>query len=382
MKKIMFGTALACLLSQHAYAQSTVTLYGLIETGIDYVNNSGGKSLVAMRDGVSTGISGSRWGLIGSEDLGGGLKTIFKLESGFNVTNGTLGQGGLAFGRTAYVGITSNRFGTVTLGRQYDSIVDYLQFAGDGNQWGGMATHGSGDMDNIGNTVRTNNSIKYASGDVYGFRFGGVYGFSSPTAYDQVGTTGVLSAGVNYIYGPLKLGVAYFHAKDPADQFADGHYVANTTGSAIGATGPWSYVGHPKDVQTYGAGATYQVGNGVIGVLYTRILFSQANGTKSDVSFEFYNVSYTYFVRPALKLGAGYLYTIGHVDYSGAVPKYHRVIVGADYSLSKRTEVYGVVALQLASGDAKGADLYQGVVGNMSTTNRQLAARVAIIHRF
>ena len=69
-------------------------------------------------------IGGLRLG-IGKEDLGGGLKAIFVLENGFNVFNGTLGQGGDMFGRQAYVGLSTAQYGTVTLGRQYDSVVDF-----------------------------------------------------------------------------------------------------------------------------------------------------------------------------------------------------------------------------------------------------------------
>ena len=78
--------------------------------------------------GLSTGnLSGSRWGIKGKEELGNGLAAIFQLEDGFDITNGTSGQGGRLFGRQAYVGLSDTRFGTVTLGRQYDSVVDYLQ---------------------------------------------------------------------------------------------------------------------------------------------------------------------------------------------------------------------------------------------------------------
>lgn len=70
----------------------------------------------------SGNLQGDRWGLIGSEDVGGGLKAIFRLEGGFNVDNGMLGQGGAEFGRKAYVGLASP-VGTVTLGRQYDLLV-------------------------------------------------------------------------------------------------------------------------------------------------------------------------------------------------------------------------------------------------------------------
>src|ERR1700731_4789963 len=102
MKKLVLAAAIGGTLAVPAYAQSTVTLYGIIDTGITYVNNTGKGAVVAMQSGVE---QGSRWGLKGSEDLGGGLKTVFQLENGFNVNTGKLGQGGLEFGRQAYVGL-------------------------------------------------------------------------------------------------------------------------------------------------------------------------------------------------------------------------------------------------------------------------------------
>ncbi|CAE6705513.1 Outer membrane porin protein [Paraburkholderia nemoris] len=79
-----------------AHAQNSVTLYGIIDTGLTYVSNDGGSKSISMSSGNE---SGSRWGLKGSEDLGGGLKTIFQVENGFNSTNGKLGQGSRLFGR-------------------------------------------------------------------------------------------------------------------------------------------------------------------------------------------------------------------------------------------------------------------------------------------
>ncbi len=104
MKKNLLVTA--ALAATSAHAQSSVTLYGIIDAGISYANNAartgGNDSLVKYDDGVA---QGSRWGLKGAEDLGGGLKAIFTLENGFNSGNGTLGQGGAMFGRQAFVGL-------------------------------------------------------------------------------------------------------------------------------------------------------------------------------------------------------------------------------------------------------------------------------------
>jgi predicted porin len=161
-----------------ANAQSTVTLYGVIDVGIDFVNNSDGKKAWAMKDGTYTGVYGSRWGLLGTEDLGGGFSAVFRIENGFNLPNGTLAQGGLEFGRQAYVGLSSKKYGTVTLGRQYDSVVDFLQFAGSSSQMGTFAAHPE-DVDNLVNSFRVNNSIKYFSPTLNGFRFSSLFSLRS-----------------------------------------------------------------------------------------------------------------------------------------------------------------------------------------------------------
>src|SRR5215813_10577971 len=92
-----------------AHAQGSVTLYGIIDAGISYVSSSatptGHASLIKYADGVA---SGSRWGVRGTEDLGGGLKTVFVLENGFSSADGTIGQGGALFGRQAYVGVSKD----------------------------------------------------------------------------------------------------------------------------------------------------------------------------------------------------------------------------------------------------------------------------------
>src|SRR6516165_3537412 len=125
-----------------------------------YIHNSGGHSTqVLMTSGAE---SGSRFGLKGSEDLGGGLKAIFQIENGFNSTNGKLGQGSRMFGRQAYVGLAGNGWGTVTLGRQYDPVVDLVQPVQGDNWLGGFFTS-PGDIDNADNSVRFNNAVKWAS---------------------------------------------------------------------------------------------------------------------------------------------------------------------------------------------------------------------------
>ncbi|WP_229014263.1 porin, partial [Paraburkholderia gardini] len=170
--------------------------------------------LVKYDDGVA---SGSRWGLRGTEDLGGGLKAIFVLESGFNSGNGTLGQGGAMFGRQAYVGVTKDNIGSFTMGRQYTFSTDYLganYSTGSQTVAGNYAYH-INDIDQL-TSSRINNAVKFSSANFAGFTFGAMYGFSNSTSFagaPAVGTTAgssrAYSFGANYAAGPFGIGAAY-----------------------------------------------------------------------------------------------------------------------------------------------------------------------------
>ena len=386
MAKGSVKTHVACalmgsaLLAANAHAQSSVTLYGVIDEGIDYVNNSGGHSLWRMRDGTYDGVYGSRWGLKGSEDLGGGLSAIFKLESGFSTENGQSRQGGRLFGRQAYVGLSDTRFGTVTLGRQYDSVVDYLQPLSAPGQLAGPLVH-AGDIDNTDNSFRVDNSVKYASPNIGGLTFGGLYSFTNTNAQGR-GTTGLWSVGANYTFGPFNVAGAYLYAKDPALLLSDGNYVANTTGAAIGATGPFSYVGNPSNEQVFGAALNYAIGAATLGIDYTNTKFNNANGTNGTVRFDNYEAWGRYNFTPAWYVGAQYVYTHGNIGYSQAIPIYHQVGLTTAYALSKRTSVYAMGVWQKAAGAATNADIFEGAVATASSNNHQLMGRVGIFHLF
>jgi predicted porin len=377
LKWLLAGSALVAL---NAHAQSSVTLYGVIDEGIDYVNNSGGQSLWRMRDGTYDGVYGSRWGLKGTEDLGGGLSAIFKLESGFSTENGQSRQGGLLFGRQAYVGLADTRLGTVTLGRQYDSVVDYLQPVTAPGQLGGPLVH-AGDIDNTDNSFRVNNSIKYASPKFGGLTFGGLYSFTNTNAPGR-GTTGLWSLGANYAYGGLDIAGAYLYAKNPGALLTDGNYIGNTTGAAIGATGPFSYVGDPANEQVFGAGANYTVGPATLGLDYTNTKFNDANGTQDTVIFTNYEAWGRYNLTAAWYVGAQYVYTHGSVGYDQSVPIYHQVGLTTAYALSKRTSIYAMAVWQKAAGAASNADIFDGAVGSASSNNHQTMARIGMYHQF
>ena len=104
------------------------------------------------------------FGLRGSEDLGGGLKAIFTLESGFNIGNGKFANNSGMFNRQSFVGLSSAQFGTVTLGRQYDAVQDYLAPLTATGSWGGTYFAHPCNNDNLSTNggYAVNNSIKYS----------------------------------------------------------------------------------------------------------------------------------------------------------------------------------------------------------------------------
>ena len=130
MKKTLLAMALSAAVAPAAFAQTNVTLYGIVDAGIEYARLSdGGGNAFRVQPGIQ---SCNRWGLRGTEDLGGGLKAIFTLEAGFNIDTGAFGNNGAvtnspavgalegqgAFGRRAFVGLESG-FGQIYLGRDY-----------------------------------------------------------------------------------------------------------------------------------------------------------------------------------------------------------------------------------------------------------------------
>lgn len=165
-------TVLACLAALPAYASAqSVTLYGVVDTGIEYVNRIGSQKESVFRIPSFTGSVGSRWGLSGEEDLGGGLKSLFVLESGFAPDTGETAQDGRLFGRQALVGL-SGSWGQLAFGRQYTML---LWSMADADILGGN-TFGTASLDPYLASLRTDNAISY-KGKFGGLTVGGTYSF-------------------------------------------------------------------------------------------------------------------------------------------------------------------------------------------------------------
>jgi predicted porin len=380
-KSHVLVSLIASAVAAPAMAQNTVTLYGVIDEGFDYTNNVSGSKVYELQSGF---VQGSRWGLKGSEDLGGGLKAIFQLENGFNLNNGRLGQGGLMFGRQAYVGIQSDSFGTVTLGRQYDSVVDYLgQVTANGNWAGYMFSHPY-DNDNTDNSFRVNNTVKYTSPSLAGVQFGGTYSFSNDTNFAN---NRVYSAGVQYTSGGLLLAAAYLEADNPSA----------TAGGAINNGGDENFLG--SKLRIFGVGGSYTFGSANVGIAYTNTYVANPTssgyvgaitlptGSLSNLRFQNIEINGKYQFTPAFYLGGMYTYT--RTDFNATTgklkPNYQSVGLMADYSLSKRTDIYTQAVYQHVGGDRTGTVLdfaYVPGADNVSSNRNQAVVRVALRHKF
>jgi predicted porin len=161
-KTYLTGASMLAVLSS-AFAQapgaavpSAVVIYGVVDAAVERINKVGPEGANLTRMPTNTASAPSRWGLRGSEDLGGGLRAVFTLEAGFGTDNGAPGQGGRAFGRQAFVGL-AGPWGTVSLGRQYTMTFWSLLDA----DILGPHLYGSGSMDAYLPNARADNSIAW-----------------------------------------------------------------------------------------------------------------------------------------------------------------------------------------------------------------------------
>lgn len=388
MKKTLLVGALSGAFATMAHAQSSVTLYGLIDAGITYVNNvqtspGNGHSLWQESSGA---INASRWGLRGAEDLGGGLKAIFTLENGFSIANGTLGQQTREFGRQAYVGLSSAEFGTLTLGRQYDDVVKYLgPLSLTGSQYGGTFFAHPFDNDNLQNSFRVNNSVHFQSANYTGLRLGAMYGFSN--AAGAFSNNRQYSVGASYDFAGFNFAAAYLQLNNALNTITP-----SAASVALGANSGGAVTDSPFTSQRqriWGAGFNYTFGPATAGLLFTQTRLFGATGIAnsnvvfagpSDLRFNNFDVHARYMLTPTLAVSGEYVYTDG--KFNGANPKWHTVGLLADYSLSKRTDVYLQSEYQHANAD--GITGLTAFVNGLkpSATPNQVAVTAGVRHRF
>jgi predicted porin len=403
MKKTLIAFASFSAVSGIVHAQSSVILYGIVDEAFEAVSNvktSPGHGSPVYQLNGSSGLSGTRWGLRGKEGLGGGLNAIFVLENGFDPGTGKLNQGGDEFGRQAFVGLTGDRWGSLTLGRQYDSVVGFLGPFGAGEQWGSNRSAHAADIDNLNNTYRVNNSVKFQSLSYADVKFEALYSFGGVAG--SVAQNQIFSFGVGYSNGPLSVGAAYLNVRDPNESFFGNNATSGGVGSNnIGATNP-IYGGYASahTYQVAGVGGAYAFGAATVGVTYTNIQFRglgdtadggpNSNGFQGNATFNNVEANAKYQITPTLLAGAAYDYTHNGgansvkagIKAGGAT--YNQFSVGVDYFLSRRADVYVVAAYQIASGVDSTGNAATAQLGSLpgSGTSRQAVARVGIREKF
>ncbi|ASW02259.1 porin [Paraburkholderia aromaticivorans] len=377
MKKSLIVVAVAASFASVAHAQSSVTLYGLLDAGLTYTSNVNHNSKWAAGSG---GINQSMFGLRGSEDLGGGLKAVFTLESGFNINNGKFANNNGMFNRQAFVGLSSAQFGTVTLGRQYDAAQDYLAPLTATGSWGGtyFAHPFNNDNLNTNGGYAVNNSIKYSSANYAGFTFGGTYGFSNQAG--AFANNREYSIGAAYQWQGLRLGAAYAQQNNPGagnNGASDSSYVNALAGN----------VGNFRQ-REFGVAGSYAFGPATVGLAWTQSRSDNFTAGQQSLRANNYEVNGKYNVTPALGLGVAYTFTDGKGYGVGAnggseSVRYHQIGLQADYSLSRRTDVYAQAVYQHAMGDGGVASIYSGDITQLpSSSKNQTAATVGLRHRF
>ncbi|MFM8898555.1 MAG: porin [Burkholderiales bacterium] len=227
MKRSLGLIALAAVASTSALAQSNVTLYGRINTTVEN-QKAGTASAVTVLANNS-----SRWGLKGSEDLGGGLKAGFALESGFASDTGTSSQAGKIFGRRAEVNL-SGGFGTVRMGTYNETAFDFTDDYTDNHN------HGTGSSANAfwGGFGRLNNAVGYISPSLGGVT---LYANVQLKETKAAGAKDIIDIAADYAAGNFGLGAGYVKR-------GDGNLVAVRANYAVGGFGIAGYVASDEDL--------------------------------------------------------------------------------------------------------------------------------------
>lgn len=321
MKRSIFILSALGSLATSAFAQSTVTIYGVADTGIERVTNVGVLGSVTRMPGL-TGLVPSRFGFRGVEDLGGGLKAVFTLENGFNVDDGTTGQGGRMFGRQAYVGL-SGSWGTVTLGRQYTMNFWAL---GDSDIIGPSA-HGLGAIDSYIPNARVDNSIAYR-GTFSGLTVGATYSLgrdtvnaSSPAGTNCAGESGADSRACREWSGMLKYDTPTWGVAGSIDRLNGG------VGAFAGLVRS-DLIDTRKQLNGYVKLGSIKLGGGLLQRTNEgSTLFPKSNLVHIGVSWA---------ATPKLQVDAA----LHKIRFSNTANKADRVTVRGVYSLSKRTALY------------------------------------------
>ncbi|MDD2811675.1 porin [Rhodoferax sp.] len=306
MKKSL--VALAVLAASGAsFAQSAVTVYGVVDAWVGSVKNDNGATSTSVTQLGDGGVSPSRWGLKGSEDLGGGLKANFNLEQGFSLDTGAAGNAALAFSRQSWVGF-SGGFGEVRLGRMTTAFDD-VGGSADAVFDSALSPANNGVFISGGYTGRPNNGIFYQAPSMGGFSGAVSYSLAEDANGVPAGALSVTSLNLTYGNGPLALQLGY-QVDNVNNQVNDTAYTR--------------------------LGGSYNLGVATIMASYGKVT-NVANVSGADVAEWQFGLDYS--VSSNLTVSASYARSNDNVTAGDF--KRDGLGFGASYSLSKRTSVYG-----------------------------------------
>lgn len=355
MKKTLLAAALIAGFAGIAQAETSVTLYGIVDGGVGY-DRLKVDGVKASRTGLLDGIQyGNRWGLKGSEDLGNGLRAVFVLESGFSLATGGQGQGGRLFGRQATLGLAGDSWGQLDFGRQTNIASKYYVDV-HGNAWGsdGVST-GSGVAFHSTDTVRMDNMVMYQTPNFSGFQAGIGYSFNARGTQDSKlsgikdQNNSAITTGLRYKNGPIAVAASFDNVR--SGDFSGG----------VDALGGFKRFKH-QSAWTLSGSYDFEV-----------VAVSMAFGQEYDGKFGAgyaKNFDYnSYAVSLAAPIGDGKLsggYSLSQPRKNAkdfGEKKQHSFSVAYVHPLSKRTDVYAMGGYTKNLANIDGAKRTLGGVG-------------------
>lgn len=375
-----------CIACPSAHAADSVELYGVIDNALQYVRDAtpSAQSLAGM---VGGNLSGSDWGMKGTEELGP-FRVMLQLGSGFDPGKGlldTFNGNALVFGPQAYVGVQHDGLGTLRFGRQYDPVVDLLQTL-TADQLLGSSFATAGDVDNYDDSSRTSRAVKFISPSLAGVTAEAMYapgGVAGHAASEQT-----WSVAASYSGSQLSFGVGWFVAVNRS--------VNGTPRSDWESTSDGTFDGSlinqgfqtARSISIVRVVGRYVNGPVTLGIGYgdARYRPDLESAFRLTERFETGQGFAAYQVSVAWLLVTGYSYThaIGEVRAA-----YSQISLGGDYRLSRATDLYLVGAWQHASGKTLAADgtsvvSAQASIGSYGYSGGavQTIASIGIRHRF
>jgi predicted porin len=367
-------------------AESNVVLYGAVDAALAYTSNQQGHANTYLRSGNK---DGSRFGLRGTEDLGGGTELLFTLEAGFNLDDGSSLQAGSLFNRQAYVGLADKRLGTLTAGRQYAPYFTFMSPLGPLGAVTGAVGAAAGDIDGLSIIIRNSNAVNYVSPDWSGVRLGLMVASGEQAGHQ--GSGGAVSAALKYDGAAWRFGLGYQLLKNGAQRTAwDPTASSNFARSPVNA----GYL-TAGDVRYLAAGARRQIGAVSVGGTLTNVQYRPDGGSRfrDNAVFNTAGLVATWQTATPWLLGIAANYTRATAANGIAnTANYRQLALQQAYWLSPRTAIYVLESFQRARGATLGADgvtivdavavVGDSQAGSPSSNGRQNVIMIGLRHAF